>query len=112
MIVMGLCHSLPVAATLYGIADGLSTIAGVSNVTLIQRRIPDALRGRVFGVSSSLGHLAAIAAAVFVAGGIGFLGTSGLISVSGAITLVAGGVVLAIVRGQGSRTRRSLRWNQ
>jgi MFS family permease len=101
VIVMGLSHSLPVAATLYGIADGLSTITGVSSLTLIQRRVPDALRGRVFGVASSLNHLAAIAAAVFVAGGIGVLGASGLISVSGAITLVAGGVVLVIVCRRG-----------
>jgi MFS family permease len=104
VIGMGLSHSLPVAATLYGIADGLSTITGVSSVTLIQRRVPDALRGRIFGVSSSLNHLAAIAAAVFVAGGIGVLGASGLITASGAVTLVAGAVVLVIVRRHGRRT--------
>ena len=104
VVVMGLSHALPLAAALYGIADGLSTVSGVASVTLVQRLVPDALRGRVFGVASSLGHLAALGAALFVAGGIGALGASGLISASGVITLVAGGVVLAIVRRQGGRS--------
>jgi MFS family permease len=103
VILMGLSHSVAPAAVLYGLADGLSTITGVSSITLIQRLVPDALRGRVFGVASSLGHLAALADALVVAGGIGFLGASGLITTSGVMTLVAGGVVLAIVCRQGSR---------
>ena len=91
-------------AVLYGIANGLSTISVIASVTLVQRLVPDALRGRVFGVASSLGHFAALAAALVVAGGIGVLGASGLISASGVITLLAGGVVLAIVRRQGGGT--------
>lgn len=94
MVFMGLSHSLVLAATLYGIADGMSTVSGVSRLTLVQRLVPDALRGRIFGVASSLTHLVALIDALLVAAGIGLLGAGGLITASGAAAVAAGLFVL------------------
>ena len=90
IVLMGLSHSLPLAAGLYGVAGCMTMINSVAAVTLVQRLVPDQLRGRIFGVASSLNHLAAFASALLVAAGVGLLGTAGLITASGTIAAVAG----------------------
>lgn len=97
IILMSRSHSLAVAAGLYGVSGCMTMINGVSAVTLLQRLVPDRLRGRIFGVASSLTHLAAFASALFVAGGVGLLGTAGLITASGAVTTVTGVSVLGVL---------------
>lgn len=89
-VLMGLSHSLALAAGLYGVAGCMAMINGVSAVTLVQRLVPDQLRGRVFGVASSLNHLAAFVNAVLIAVGAGLLGIGGLITASGAVAAIAG----------------------
>jgi hypothetical protein len=100
---MGLSHSLAPAAGLYGVAGCMTMINGVSAVTLVQRLVPDQLRGRIFGVASSLNHLAAFANALFVAAGVGLLGTGGLITASGAVAALTGLWVLGVVLSVRSR---------
>lgn len=95
--VMGLSHSLVPATTLYGVAGCMAVINGVAAVTLLQRRIPDQMRGRIFGVASSLNHVAASASAVLIAGIIGVLGAGGAITASGTIACIAGLWVLVVV---------------
>jgi MFS family permease len=94
---MGLSRSLTPATSLYGIAGCMSLINGVAAVTLVQRLVPDQLRGRIFGVASSLNHLAAFAGAVLIAAVVGVLGAGGVITASGAIAGFAGLCVLVVI---------------
>jgi predicted MFS family arabinose efflux permease len=94
---MGLSRSLVPAAALYGVGGGMSLINGVAAATLVQRLVPDRLRGRVFGLSSGSNRLAAAFSAVLIAGVIGILGTSGVIATSGVLAAAAGLAVLVIV---------------
>jgi predicted MFS family arabinose efflux permease len=94
---MGLSRSLLIASVLYGVGGCMSLINGVAAATLVQRLVPDHLRGRVFGVSSGLNHLAAAVSAALIAAVIGVLGASGVIATSGALAAAAGLVVLVIL---------------
>lgn len=94
---MGLSRSLALAAGLYGVAGCMTMINSVSAVTLVQRLVPDQLRGRIFGVASSVNHLAAFVSTLLIAAGVGLLGTAGLITTSGAIAAVTGLWVLGAV---------------
>jgi MFS family permease len=94
---MGLSRSLALATGFYAVAGGMSVINGVAAVTLIQRLVPDQLRGRIFGVTSSLNHLAAFAGAVLIAGIVGVLGAGGVITASGAVAGCAGLCVLVVI---------------
>lgn len=87
---LGISRSLLPAAAMYGVAGCMTVINSVSAVTLVQRLVPDRLRGRVFGVVSSLNHLGAFASTLLIAAGAGLLGTAGLITASGSIACVAG----------------------
>jgi DHA3 family macrolide efflux protein-like MFS transporter len=93
---LGLSRSLILAATLYGVAGCMTMINSVSAVTLVQRLVPDQLRGRLFGVVSSVNHLGAFASTLLIAAGAGFLGTAGLITTSGIVAAVAGLWVLGV----------------
>jgi predicted MFS family arabinose efflux permease len=93
---LGLSRSLALAATIYGIAGCMTMINSVAAVTLVQRLVPDHLRGRIFGVVSSFNHLGAFTSTVLVAAGAGLLGTAGLITTSGAVAAVAGIWVLGV----------------
>ncbi|MBV9281920.1 MAG: MFS transporter [Chloroflexi bacterium] len=94
---MGLSRSLALATTLYGVAGCMALINGVAAVTLVQRLVPDHLRGRIFGVVSSLNHLAAFASAALIAAAVGALGAGGVITASGTIAGLAGLWVLVFV---------------
>ncbi|HZS93527.1 MAG TPA: MFS transporter [Chloroflexota bacterium] len=93
---LGLSRSLPLAVAAYGVAGGMTMINGVSAVTLIQRLVPDQLRGRIFAVASSFDHLGAFASTLLIAAGAGVLGVAGLVTISGAIAAVAGLWVLGV----------------
>jgi DHA3 family macrolide efflux protein-like MFS transporter len=93
---LGFSRSLALAATIYGIAGCMTMINSVAAVTLVQRLVPDHLRGRIFGVVSSFNHLGAFTSTVVVAAGAGLLGTAGLITTSGAVAAVAGIWVLGV----------------
>jgi hypothetical protein len=56
---MGLSYALLPAAVLYDVGGCMSLINGVAAATLVQRLVPDRLRGPVFGVASGPNHLAA-----------------------------------------------------
>jgi predicted MFS family arabinose efflux permease len=94
---MGLSRSLVPAAALYGVGGGMSLINGVAAATLVQRLVPDRLRGRVFGLSSGFNHLAAAVSALLIAAVIGILGAGGVIATSGVLAAVAALAVLVIV---------------
>lgn len=93
---LGLSRSLPLATAMYGVAGCMTMINSVSAVTLVQRLVPDQLRGRIFGVVSSFNHLGAFASTLLIAGGAGILGTAGLITTCGIIAVVAGFWVLGV----------------
>lgn len=100
IVLMGLSHSLALAASLYGVAGCMTMINGVSAVTLVQRLVPDQLRGRIFGVASSLNHLTAFGSALLVAAAVGLLGTAGVVTAAGAVAVVVGlWVQGALLRG-------------
>jgi MFS family permease len=91
---VGLSRSLAPATALYGLAGCMMVISDVSAVTLIQRLVPDALRGRIFGVVSAFNHLGAFGSALLIAAGTGLLSVSGLVTACGAVAAVAGVWVL------------------
>jgi predicted MFS family arabinose efflux permease len=93
---LGLSRSLALATAMYGVAGCMTMINSVSAVTLVQRLVPDQLRGRIFGVVSSFNHLGAFASTLLIAGGAGLLSTSGLITTCGIVAAVAGLWVLAV----------------
>jgi MFS family permease len=93
---LGLSRSLALAAIMYGVAGCMTMINNVAAVTLVQRLVPDQLRGRIFGVVSSFNHLGAFASTLLIAGGAGFLGTAELITMSGVVAATAGLWVLGV----------------
>lgn len=92
---LGLAHTVPVAALAYGVAGLGGVISTVAGITLLQRLVPNAMRGRIFSVSSTLDHAAAFASTLLV-GVIGVeAGAGALITISGMVSLAIGVVVLS-----------------
>jgi DHA3 family macrolide efflux protein-like MFS transporter len=93
---LGLSRSLLLAAAMYGVAGSMTVINSVSAVTLVQRLVPDRLRGRIFGVVSTFDHFGAFTSTVLIAALAGLVGTAGLITLSGSLAAVAGLWVLSV----------------
>ena len=81
LLVLALVRDLSVALVAIGVAVGALLVLDVVNVTLVQRVVPDALRGRGFGVLHSIG------ASAFAIGSFGGPVTAGMLGVP--VTLVA-----------------------
>jgi MFS family permease len=82
--VLGLTHGVLPAAIAYG-ASGFGSMAnGVAAVTLLQRLVPERIRGRIFAVSSTFDHAGAFASTLLVGVGGGAMSPGALISLAGA----------------------------
>lgn len=87
---LGLSRSVLAAAAAYGAAGLFEMVNAVSAATLIQRRVPDSVRGRIFAVNSTFDHAGAFASTMVIAALTGLLGIAGLITASGLLAAGAG----------------------
>lgn len=95
---IGLSPSVLVASTAYAVS-GFGSIANtVAGVTLLQRRVPDRIRGRIFAVSSTADHLGAFVSTLGIGAGSGILSAAGLITGSGVVASLVGIASFAFVR--------------
>ena len=92
MAALCLVHSPVVAAALMVVSRAGATAVDVLTVTLLQRALPDELRGRVFGLLDSGIVLAILAGSVIVSPLVSLLGLSGML-----ISLGLGVSALAVV---------------
>ena len=92
MAALCLVHSPVVAAALMVVSGAGATAVDVLTVTLLQRALPDELRGRVFGLLDSGIVLAILAGSVIVSPLVSLLGLSGML-----ISLGLGVSALAVV---------------
>ncbi len=92
MAVLCLVHSPVVAAALMVVSGAGATAVDVLTVTLLQRALPDELRGRVFGLLDSGIVLAILAGSLIVSPLVSLLGLSGML-----IALGLGVSALAVV---------------
>jgi MFS family permease len=95
---LGLSHSVLLAAAAYGISGFGSVASTVSGVTLLQRLVPDGVRGRIFSVSSTFDHLGAFLSTVGIGAGTGIFSVAGIITGSGFVAALAGTMALFLVR--------------
>lgn len=95
---LGLSHSVLPAAAAYGISGFGSVANTVSGVTLLQRLVPDGVRGRIFSVSSTFDHLGAFLSTVGIGAGTGILSVAGIITSSGFVAALAGTMALLFLR--------------
>ena len=92
MAVLCLVHSPVVAAALMVVSGAGATAVDVLTVTLLQRALPDELRGRVFGLLDSGIVLAILAGSLIVSPLVSLLGLSGML-----VALGLGVCALAVV---------------
>jgi MFS family permease len=92
MAALCLVHSPAVAAALMVVSGAGSTAVDVLAVTLLQRALPDELRGRVFGLLDSGIVLAILAGSLIVSPLVSLLGLSGML-----VALGLGVSVLAVI---------------
>jgi MFS family permease len=95
--VLGAAHTVLIAAAAYGVAGFGSMASTVAGVTLLQRLVPDRLRGRIFAVSSTFDHLGAFASTLVIGGGAVAVGAAALISLSGVVAAVTGAASLLLI---------------
>lgn len=100
VLAMGVSHTALPAALGYGLAGFGGMANTVSAVTLIQRLVPDRIRGRIFAVSSTFDHLAAFASTLLVGAGSGLASAGDLIAVAGGVAMLTGLLSLRIVSRQ------------
>jgi MFS family permease len=98
---LGLSHAVLPAAVAYGISGFGSVASTVSGVTLLQRLVPDQVRGRIFSVASTFDHLGAFLSTIGIGAGTGILSVAGIITGSGIVAALAGGITLVFVHSVG-----------
>ena len=84
ILVMGLWAEAAAAFVLIGIAGLAMTLADVAGFTLLQRAVPDAVLGRVFGVLHSAFYAASGIGAIVAPALVSWLGIQGALIVTGA----------------------------
>jgi MFS family permease len=94
---LGLSHAVLPAAVAYGVSGFGSVASTVSGVTLLQRLVPDQVRGRIFSVATTFDHLGAFLSTIGIGAGAGILSVAGLITASGVAAAFAGGITLLFV---------------
>jgi MFS family permease len=95
---LGLSRAIIPATAFYALAGFGSMANTVSGVTLLQRLVPDRVRGRIFAVSSTFDHIGAFASTLAIGVGSGLLSAAGMITGSGIVAVVTG--VLSLVARQ------------
>jgi MFS family permease len=94
--------SLPVALVVSGVAVGALLVMDIVVTTLVQRDVPDAMRGRAMGLLQFCGVFAALAGSLVAPALVPLLGLGTVLVVIGAIQIVAAVAAVAILRHQGT----------
>jgi hypothetical protein len=92
--------SLPVALVVVGIAVGGVLIMDIVVTTVVQRRIPDALRGRAMGLMQMTGVTAALLGSLLAPMLAGWLGLTPVLAAMGVVLVLAASAALVILRRQ------------
>jgi hypothetical protein len=100
LVVLSLASSLPVALVVVGVAVGAVLIMDIVVTTVVQRRIPDALRGRAMGLLQMTGVSAALLGSLLAPVLAGWLGLTPVLAGMGLVLVVAAGAALVILRRQ------------
>jgi len=97
VFVLGQSRLAVLAACAYGVAGFGTMISTVSAVTLLQRIVPDHVRGRIFALASTLDHVAAFASTLAIGIATSALSPGNIISGSGILAMGAGLVSVIVV---------------
>nr|MBA3779017.1 MFS transporter [Chloroflexota bacterium] len=100
-IALGLTRELPVALVAIAVALGAVLLLDIVNVTLVQRAVPDALRGRVMGIIQTTGTLAMAAGSFALPVLAGRIGVGPVIVGTGLVVASVAGVALVLLRQAG-----------
>ena len=100
LLVLSLSTSLPVALVVVGIAVGAVLIMDIVVTTVVQRRIPDALRGRAMGLMQLTGVTSALVGSLVAPVLAGWLGLTPVLAGMGIVLVLAASAALVILRRQ------------
>jgi MFS family permease len=100
LLVLSLTTSLSVALVVVGIAVGGVLIMDIVVTTLVQRQIPDALRGRAMGLMQMTGVSAALLGSLLAPVLAGWLGLTPVLATMGAALVLAALAGVVILRRQ------------
>jgi MFS family permease len=93
---LGLSRGVIPASIFYGLAGFGSMVNTVAAVTLLQRLVPDRVRGRIFAVSSTFDHVGAFVSTLAIGAGSGLLSAASMITGSGIVAVVTGAFSLVL----------------
>jgi len=100
-IALGLTRELSVALVAIAVALGAVLLLDIVNVTLVQRAVPDALRGRVMGIIQTTGTLAMAAGSFALPVVAGQVGVGPVIIGTGFVVAAVAGLALVLLRRSG-----------
>ncbi len=100
LVALSLTTSLPVALVVVGVAVGAVLIMDIVVTTVVQRQIPDALRGRAMGLMQLTGVSAALLGSLLAPMFAGWLGLTPVLAAMGVILVAAASAAVVILRRQ------------
>lgn len=100
LLILSLTTSLPVALVVVGIAVGAVLIMDIVVTTVVQRQVPDALRGRAMGLMQLTGVTAALLGSLLAPVLAGWFGLTPVLAGMGAILVVTAFAGVTILRRQ------------
>jgi MFS family permease len=102
LFVLSLTTSLPVALLVVGISVGAVLIMDIVVTTVVQRQIPDALRGRAMGLMQLTGVTSALLGSLFAPVFAGWWGLTPVLAAMGTLLVLAAVAGVVILRRQGA----------
>lgn len=100
LVALSLTTSLPVALVVVGVAVGAVLIMDIVVTTVVQRQIPDALRGRAMGLMQLTGVSAALLGSLLAPVLAGWVGLTPVLSAMGLLLVLAAITAVVILRRQ------------
>jgi MFS family permease len=100
--ILGLTTNLGVALVIVGVAVGAVLIMDIVVTTLVQRQVPDALRGRAMGLLQLTGVSVSLVGSLLAPALVPVIGLGAVLTGSGLLLAIAAVVAVAILASQGS----------
>jgi len=100
LVLLSTTTSLAVALVVVGIAIGAVIIMDVVVTTVMQRQVPDALRGRAMGLMQTTGVAASLVGSLLAPILAGWLGLTPVLTAMGLVLVGAAGLAVVILRRQ------------
>jgi MFS family permease len=104
---LGLTANLGVALVVVGVAVGALLIMDIVVTTLVQRQVPDALRGRAMGLLQLTGVSASLLGSLLAPALVPFIGLGVVLTGAGVLLAAAALVAVAVLARQGSLRART-----